>query len=87
MVEADASDGVEPAQIILERIVVAMPANYVEWSVRLPSCEELACELADDGVRCAAIIVFVKGSNRRLEVSHVCETKAANGSKFDVWRR
>lgn len=71
MVEGDGADGVEAAEIVLERVVGSMPGYDVEGSVCLCGGEEVPVEFAEDGVPRAGAVVLGESSNGALKVAGV----------------
>jgi hypothetical protein len=83
MIERDAPDDIEPAQIIFIRIVIPVPSDDVEHRVVLSSTEERVVKFADHTkLRAVIHLGVVKICSRRLEVSCIGKAIRANGSKL-----
>lgn len=87
VVEADAADGVEAAQIVLVGVVVPVPCDHVEGRVRLGCLVQAVGELGRHRVRvgpveCYAAAILVEGRQRRLEVSRVGEPIGPDGPQL-----
>jgi len=80
VVVADAADGVEAAQVVLEGVVGSVPGNDVERRVLLGRREESAVELCEDSPVVGG--VFVEASNGSLEVARVGKTVGADRAEF-----
>lgn len=72
VVEADAADGVEAAQVVLVRVVGAVPGDDVEGRVRLSGRVEVTGEFGQQCVRVGC--VFFERSDGGLEIACVGET-------------
>ena len=75
MVERDRADGVEPAQIVSVRRVVAVPGDDVERRVIDLARPEISAKFRDQLHR--AFAVFVPG-DRRFEIARVGEAVGAD---------
>jgi hypothetical protein len=64
---------IKTAQIILIRIVVAMPGDNIKRDMILPGHEEGVIEFADYMVL-KALLFIIKRGNRSLKVPHICKT-------------
>ena len=78
MVKGNRADGVEPAQVVLVRVVVTVPRDDVEGGMRLFGLVQGIVELGRDGVDVGAIVahaavVFAEARHRGLEVARVGE--------------
>lgn len=87
VVEADAADGVEAAQVVLVGVVVAVPRDHVEGRVRLHRLVKAVGELGRHrvlvwAVKRHAAAVLVKRSQGRLEVARVGEPVGADGAQL-----
>lgn len=87
VVEADAADGVEAAQVVLVGVVVAVPRDHVKGRVRLGRLVQAVGELGRHRVRVGpvkrdAAAVLVKGRQRRLEVPRVGEPVGPDGAQL-----
>jgi len=88
VVERDAPDGVEPAQVVLVWEVVAVPGDHVKGRVRLLRVEQGVVELARDpvlvgpvGGRAGAVVLGEAGEGR-LEVARVGEAVGPDGPQL-----
>lgn len=87
VVEADAADGVEAAQVVLVGVVVAVPRDDVEGGVRLGRLVQAVGELGRHRVRVGpverhAAAVLVEGRQGRLEVPRVGEPVGPDGAQL-----
>ena len=81
VVVGDAANGVEAAEIVLVRIVEAVPGDDVEGCVGLRGGEERPTKLAENGPGRVGV-VFGEGSEGGLEVAGVGEAVGADGTEF-----
>lgn len=83
VVVGNSADGVEAPEVVLHRVVVPMPCNYVEGSMLLGRIEEIAIKFARDGVgtRCRPSVICER-CHRHLEVAGIGETVRADGTEL-----
>ena len=80
VVERDGPDRVEPAEVVLVRVVESMPCDHVERRVSLLRGVEMSGKLGEDAP--FRFGVFIKVGYGRLEVSRVGEAVGADGSQL-----
>lgn len=79
VVEGDRADGVEASEIVLERVVIAVPGDNVEGAVVLARGEQGVVEFA---VQLVLFLAVVEISHRCLEVSGIGEAVGSNGAQL-----
>lgn len=79
VIKRDRTNSVEATQIILVRVVVAMPGDDIEWGVILSGREKRVVELA---VQSVFLFLVIERSYRGLEVSSVGETVGSDRAQF-----
>lgn len=92
VVKRDGANGVEAAEVVLVRVVVALPPNHVKRRVRLRGLEQSVVELHRHGVVTAATTgsacrsrrakVLGKVRHGGLEITGVGEAVGANGAEL-----
>lgn len=70
VVKGDRADGVEAAEIVFERVIVAVPGDNVERGVLLSRREQAVVELAEQLIL-GRLLFVVKCGDGRLEVPRV----------------
>jgi hypothetical protein len=80
VVEGYAADGVEAPEVVLVRVVQAVPGDDVKGRVALLRRVQVACKLAEHGPRRRRVLV--KGGDGGLEVARVGEAVGPNGAEF-----
>ena len=81
VVERDGSNNVESAQVVLERVIVAVPGDNVEGSVVLARREERVVKLAEQLVL-GGLLFIVKCCDWGLEVAGIGQAVGANGAQL-----
>lgn len=81
VVERDGSNNVESAQVVLERVIVAVPGDNVEGSVILARREERVVKLAEQ-LPFGGLLFIVKCCDWGLEVADVGQAVGANGAQL-----
>lgn len=88
VVVGDCADGVEAAQVVLVRVVVAVPGDDVKGRVGLARLEERVVHLDGDGEGGVTALggggakVLAEVSHGRLEVARVGEAVGADGAQL-----
>lgn len=89
VVKGDGADGVEAAEVVLVRVVVALPGDHVKRRVGLRRLEERVVELDRHEVLVWALVgrrakVLAEAGNGSQEVSRVGEAVGTDGTK--LWK-
>lgn len=69
MVKRHAANSAEAPKVVFVGVVETVPGDDIEWRLCLLGCVEMTCELGQYGP--VAVGVFVKVSNRGLEVTRI----------------
>ena len=80
VVEGDGAQRVEAREVVLVRVVCAVPGDDVEGGVILRGGEEVARELAQDGP--PGVCILVEGGDGDLEVARVGQPVGADGAQL-----
>lgn len=80
VVEGDAADDAEAAQVVFVGVVQAVPGDDVKGRVVLLGRVQVACEFG--GQSPGGVGVFVEGGDRGLEVAGVGEAVGSDGPEF-----
>ncbi|MCW0448988.1 hypothetical protein NB706_001822 [Xanthomonas sacchari] len=75
MVETDRADGIEAAQVVFVRGVVAVPGDHVQRRMPDRRAPQMALELGD---QCELAFVFLVGGDRREEIAWVGQAVGAD---------
>lgn len=82
VVEGDAADDIEAAEVVLVGIVEPMPCNDVERCVVLAGTEEVTIEFGDQRPFVSFLMILVVARDGRLEVSRIGQAIGADGAKL-----
>lgn len=82
MIEADRIDGHEARQIVLERHIVAVPGDHIEWRMLLQRHQQSTLIFRHHTVNDIGAVAVLKPGGRRLEVARIRQTVGADRPKI-----